>query len=464
MSSGNDRALGRRMRTRVLLGVAVALGVVSGVRAADNPNLAKISVGPDSWQIPEDFFSALVGDARDLDGLQHDFDVYSWRTFIALNWPADAQGEARRDGMIGRDGNAYTTVWETWRSVPSIFLEDGSQPAPWGQKGASLVTFEEPFDTGPLIDRAGRHARFDILVNRDMFEFIVQRRLYSIEGQNAYKALYGNIVFPCGHRAETTAAAARPASVGSILIKAAWKELSPNEAASGRFFMRRMAQHEEGTGKTGGHELILGLVGLHIVHKSEDVPEWNWSTFEQIDNVPTRGEVLGHPDYSFFSNVRDGLSVNAPPAPPWNPGTTESLERRSRIVRQQPLSDEVKRLNEEAHQQLRQVNAASVWQFYQLISTQWPTRPARVRVNDPKVPAAQARQACDVLAISPTDITGGPAPVYLGNSTLESYIQGQVPNASSSCMDCHANATAGSGEFSDFTYILTRAHAQGKLQ
>ena len=104
-----------------------------------------------------------------------------------------------------------------------------------------------------------------------------------------------------------------------------------------------------------------------------------------------------------------------------------------------------------------QKSAKSVWQFYRLISTQWPTRPAGL-VSPP------ARKDGDVLRLSPADILGGPAPVFLANTTLESYIQGNVPSASSSCMDCHANATTASGpkqqvQFSDFTYILPASAA-----
>ena len=30
----------------------------------------------------------------------------------------------------------------------------------------------------------------------------------------------------------------------------------------------------------------MGLVGLHIVSKTPARPQWIWSTFEQVDNVP----------------------------------------------------------------------------------------------------------------------------------------------------------------------------------
>ena len=28
----------------------------------------------------------------------------------------------------------------------------------------------------------------------------------------------------------------------------------------------------------------MGLVGLHIAHKTQHAPQWIWSTFEQVDN------------------------------------------------------------------------------------------------------------------------------------------------------------------------------------
>ncbi len=76
----------------------------------------------------------------------------------------------------------------------------------------------------------------------------------------------------------------------------------------------------------------------------------------------------------------------------------------------------------------------SVWLNYELVSTQWPTN-----------------------ASSRIDPTGVPAPSFLANTTLESYIQGEVKQTSSSCMACHNNATTTAGKSADFTYLLQRA-------
>jgi cytochrome c553 len=56
-----------------------------------------------------------------------------------------------------------------------------------------------------------------------------------------------------------------------------------------------------------------------------------------------------------------------------------------------------------------------------------------------------------------TDPDGTPAPTFLANTTLESYVQGNAPNVSSSCIRCHGNATDTTSADSDFTFLLERA-------
>src|SRR5215213_10297716 len=54
-----------------------------------------------SSEIPADFDSARFGAERNLTNLQCDFDVYSWETFVAMNWPADANGNPDPSQAIG---------------------------------------------------------------------------------------------------------------------------------------------------------------------------------------------------------------------------------------------------------------------------------------------------------------------------------------------------------------------------
>jgi hypothetical protein len=72
-----------------------------------------------------------------------------------------------------------------------------------------------------------------------------------------------------------------------------------------------------------------------------------------------------------------------------------------------------------------------------LLSTQWPSdfRCAEKKASDP------GPDPNTDLEKEP-DMNCAPAPTFLANSTLETYSQGKVPLASSSCMACHGNATS----------------------
>src|SRR5262249_39459085 len=145
-----------------------------------------------------------------LEGQQRDFDRLSWATFIALNWPATADGEPDRSKVIGQDGD-NPTVWEAWKETSADFLPGRRRPPDWGTpqtppqdrpqsckdvfqkenrllvqiaKVPNLLTQAvQPLKTGPLIDQNGRYARFEILVNRPMFQAILDGNLYSKQGQ-----------------------------------------------------------------------------------------------------------------------------------------------------------------------------------------------------------------------------------------------------------------------------------------
>src|SRR6202034_160551 len=58
--------------------------------------------------------------------------------------------------------------------------------------------------------------------------------------------------------------------------------------------------------------LTVGLVGLHIVQKTKTRPQWIWSTFEQVDNVPPTPGATG----AFgFNDGKGGASPLQPPPP-----------------------------------------------------------------------------------------------------------------------------------------------------
>src|SRR5262245_2913124 len=57
------------------------------------------------------------------------FDQFAWRAFIALNWPADANGNPDPHKNIADSGSR---AWEHWMESSRIFKSDGSTPDKWG--------------------------------------------------------------------------------------------------------------------------------------------------------------------------------------------------------------------------------------------------------------------------------------------------------------------------------------------
>nr|WP_300311499.1 hypothetical protein [Halomonas sp.] len=388
-----------------------------------------------------------------LESLQHDFDVFSWQSFIALNWPATADGQPNNDMVIGQDPGG-PVVWQSWRESRSIFLPGGAQPPAWGQGSAVpevcqgidpdsippgtlhltqvgktpdvLDESEEPFETGPLIDQNGQYTRYEILTNETMFNYVLDNQLYSKAGQQTFDKT-NDVAFPSSNT--------KTQEVGSIMLKAAWiimgGKYDETKYHTSYALVYNNPAEQPGVKPACSLEKV-GLVGFHIAHKTQKEPQWVWSTFEHVANVPTQHEKPQLSAYNFYDASCTDCPVNEPPPRPWNPGNSHSPP--SQIERVIPITADTKALNELYHKALSTAVPDSVWVNYELVSTQWPTN-----------------------AKSTTDPTGVPAPSFLANTTLETYIQGEVKQTSSSCMACHNNATDTAGAFSDFTYLLQRA-------
>jgi hypothetical protein len=416
-----------------------------------------------SPKIPGDAqFGALPPNATNeqkLLAIQGDFDIYSWNTFIALNWPPLPNGTGDPSKTIGQNGD-NDTVWEHYRNVSDIFLPGGKKPtyngpvtvptqckasykpgmkiiSQVGKTPTVLTDFSQPFNTGPLIDQNGNYTRYEILVNKPMFDYILQNTLYSKAGQKVFS---GAVKFPCG---------VLNGAEGAIMVKAAWKVIDP--ADKNRFHSQTVLVYSPASQNpkyaASCSTKVMGLVGLHIGHKTNHGAQWLWSTFEHVDNVPTEADVASgklKASYNYYDPKCTAANCppNAVPPRPWNPTKVSSFH--SQVVRMNMFKgnefafESAKARNADALKLLLGVSSSSVWQNYELISTMWPTNTG----------------TCQAV---PSDPLGTPAPNFLANTTLETYIQGMVPNVSSNCIECHNNATMTTPVPSDFTYILQRA-------
>ena len=404
------------------------------------------------------------GGTVSLPALQKDFDILSWNSFISLNWPPDKNGVGDPTKTIGQNGD-NPTVWEEFSDVSTVFLPNGATPT-WNAPpvvpdvckaaytpGTKIVSqigktpllseTSEPFNTGPLIDQNGVYTRFEIVINKPMFQYILGNTLYSKAGQAAF---VGQVKFPCGTNPPPPAQGVE----GAIMVKSAWKVIDPSQ--TDRFHTAQALVYTPATETpklpASCTKQLIGLVGLHIAHKTSGSSQWVWSTFEHVDNAPTAADVQsGHlkPAYNFFNPKCPAgqCAPNQVPPRPWNAAAVSSFH--TQVVRLDSFKgnefapESATARNADAKKLLVGVSAKSVWQYYELISTQWPTNPG------------------GPCAAQPGDQLGSPAPVFLANTTLETYVQGTVPNVSSSCIECLNNAAMTSKAPSDFTYVLQRA-------
>ncbi|HEX7182842.1 MAG TPA: cytochrome C [Thermoanaerobaculia bacterium] len=452
-----------------LFGLALSLLAVSGAWAGRSAMAALQAPQPAPAAAPEpaappagqttklspDIPYDVVLTGSTLEAAQRDFDQFAWEMFVALNWTVDASGKVDPQKVIGSAPSGDNpTVWETWKEAGGIIRAGGKPPTPWGappeippvcrfaggpskviaQAGKVplplLVQSEQAFKMGPLIDQNGVYARYEIVVDQPMFDYIVANQLYSRAGQQSFK---GQVEFPFSDLATKT--------LGSIMVKAAWKILGAGDDPS-RFHVSEALVYTPASENPPVQESCakekLGLVGLHIVARTKSAPQWIWTTFEQVDNAPDYPVQNAASHYNFYA-PGSGAPINTVAPQPWDPAKKGPP---TQVARLSALTAATQTINSQYQALLAAVNPRSVWQYYELINTQWPASP-----NDPRNPL------------------GRPTPPFLANTTMETYIQGAlvdgkvelVPQGTSSCMNCHNNATLTTAAPSGFSYLLSQA-------
>lgn len=384
-----------------------------------------------SSQIPHDvdkaFSEALMSkafdshkqlvDSQQLALAQRLHDILAWQSFLAIQWPVDDQGQAQINLT-----DAGPPRWTTWMNSPDVFKADGSKPV-WGSSDTSRIVeaYQVSHLSGDpngdqLWDQNGNLVYYQMLINQVEFNDILCKKLYNRNGQNqlyqqAQKEKEQTVIqFHWGEPDRN--------GLGSIELKLAWKIMDPAHDISSRYFTKTVQislPDPDHPGQQKWVEQEVGLVGMHIAHKTLSSMQWVWSTFEHIDNVQVNeletggvnGEALPLKP-SFYDPNCSTCPVNVPPTPDAN-----GL-RKSQVMRIIPISEDTTELNQQVQQLLKE--AGSVWQYYELIGAQWAT--------------SQFAAAASGAAV------GNPTPVYLGNSVIETYF----PQSDQSCMGCHSRA------------------------
>ena len=397
------------------------------------------------------------------------FDYFSWESFIALNWPASSSRGVPNDpnnpSVFLNAPNGTAVVWGTYKDSFDLFGQKDQRPSPWNSpaspispcpggttnqktlifttKGETPLMQTKQAFSFPLVDQRSNYVYFDIRYDEAEYNFIRGQDTDPSSWLYLLKNLMPKENTPSGVQMPMTT----PSALGSIMIKAAWRISTPSDDPK-RFYAVSALIYDPQK-QTCTPATVL-LVGLHMAHKIDPFPEWVWSTFEQVDNVPPDPDLSPKPTpppsgYSFNNGTNNPPAPNGynykPPLPvPGQPAPTPSPVQVTRVnaIPNTPSGASTRDVNNYYQLLLK----GTVWQYYQLVVTQWPGSP-----NNPFILMQNG-------GVYPQN-AGGAFPVNGAvNTTMETYFQTQNDAAGAggnSCMSCHYRA----GQ-SDFSWGLNR--------
>lgn len=429
--------------------------------------------------MPHDVATELGLGYSSLNDNEVPFDVFSWQSFIAMNWPADQNGNPSAKSIL--HDSTSPRVWQYFKTPFDVFprlaamkasvtracrsIEGYEKRRPFliTAKGSLLQPgdFLEAFTDVPLIDRNLNFVLYDIAMNDVEADYITDNQLDTIAGQQQFP---GDIVFLLGYYADPVAKTG--GKVGSIEIKSAWRIITDDEDA-GRYFTLEAiisidADHTE-SGESLCFPAKLGLVGFHLVHAVRG-PEhsfqrdWIWSTFEHVDNAPLATNARDQTDlslplpaqaiapdsvskeYAFFNPAYKGVP-NSPPSKlpgqqvfrwaakaPYAMSYANDGKYGTQVVQCWKVFAPTAKVNDYFQAKLK----GTVWANYQLIGSQWM---GGTEGQGPPV--------------------NGNIPRFLSNTTLETYLQ--FDTSLGSCLQCHQMALTRTGKLANFSFLLMHA-------
>ncbi len=157
------------------------------------------------------------------------------------------------------------------------------------------------------------------------------------------------ICLPCGVFAPRNSGLATPE--GTIEVKTAWRRLMPGDDATHFFTTTAIYYDLNSQGQLAYYNDTFALVGMHIIHKTQNFPDFVFATFEQVDVEQSGSNYI----------TLDGNGVEQPPTVPIMRQTGQTDRMQMHPV--PPVLDQV---TQKVRQQLTSLNPRTVWQYYRL--------------------------------------------------------------------------------------------------
>ncbi len=379
--------------------MALALGAICLTLFSCQSNISKQSFADFdpkliSYELPEDVDSTAS---------EQDLATFAWREFFALNWASSWNKDQRRTtpdtlwDFASSGAQPDLAVWETYihrselRPASGQRTEDLSKGSPhysfvdstmiitdtvhlsnyWNvldednEIGSSylfshqnesevlymaktnLVEYnylKNYFPTDPQLNAAA-----DQITSLSPTQRLSHFLSYSKAAMCASDSLSkkGLICLPCGDKAKK--------DPGVLEIKLAFRELNPLHDSIERFITKKVVVFKPvGTSQNLQAAVhLFGLIGMHIIHKTQNYPAFIFASWEQVDVRNNNMQTIG------LDSVKvDGTKYgNVDP-------------HRSNPVIERVIPEGVQQVNQSVKKAIQSKNASSKWQYYQLIGVQ----------------------------------------------------------------------------------------------
>ncbi|EPJ95722.1 MULTISPECIES: hypothetical protein [Pseudomonas] len=205
-------------------------------------------------------------------------ETMAWNWFVCLNQPSTAQSS--------------NLVWEMMKPSDQVYLPNGAPPGTYDSsvplpaavvtqakaQGMDLSRSFHNINATQQVDglilqmggavpdtQQGNPVRFQLLMGKDTFDYVVKKQVYNMNGQ---AALANDLDFP----------------PTAWELKAAWLWIGTDTTYrqtlvnDGYYIAQAYYQQDDGTYQVG----YVALSGLHVVNKLNS--DWVWTTFENINN------------------------------------------------------------------------------------------------------------------------------------------------------------------------------------
>jgi hypothetical protein len=354
------------------------------------------------------------------------FDDYSWQAFIAMVWPAQ-QGQRGVPDTSKKVGNTSgPLVFETLKQDWEIFQPNGAAPDPsWNSFGGASPCPNVKVGFNDLVlasfSKFGNlgQAGFGDLTHALPAQNLTWTRYFTAFNQSEFNQIMSGKLYLRSNF---------PSSItfqnGALDVKASWIDMS-KMAHPERYYTRRAWLMDPETGICSTQPITVGLVGLHIVQKTPSRPQWIWTTFEQVDNVPPNPP--GPSSTLFTYNNGNGKPMPSTDPNQGFPPLDWSRPVLYNVQRVMPVNSSTVKTDSAYQKAL----AGTVWQNYILVMTQWPTTP-----NSPSTDGSP-----------PNTFPTTGANTAFSNTTLETWDQKSIGTG---CMNCHTQTQEGT----DFLWSL----------